>query len=185
MVNAALPPFPRGRSAPTVDPHLTARSIALRRATSDDLPLLARLYAGLRNSEMPLVPWSAAEKQAFFDSQFRLQHRHFVRHFRRADFWIVCDADSTPLGRFYLDRSAREWRLIDILLATDARGRGIGTALVRWAQAHAVDARASGIALHVAINNPRAHALYARMGFVEGESQDGLHIPMLWRPGEL
>ena len=178
------PPFPRTRSIPPDDARLAAHAIMLRPATSEDLPLLARLYASFRNAEMLFVPWSPSEKQAFLDDQFRLQHSHLVRHFRRADFWIVCDPDSGPLGRFYLDRSAREWRLVDILLATDARGRGIGTTLVRWAQAHAADARASGIALHVAINNPRAHALYARMGFIEGESRDGLHIPMLWRPRE-
>jgi ribosomal protein S18 acetylase RimI-like enzyme len=184
MVTMALLPFPRARSVPPAAARLAAHAITLRPATNDDLPLLAHLYAGFRNTEMLLVPWSASEKQAFFDDQFRLQHSHLVRHFRRADFWIVCDADSAPLGRFYLDRSAREWRLVDILLAPAARCRGIGTALVRWAQAYAADTGASGIALHVAINNPRAYALYTRMGFVEGASQDGLHVPMRWCTGE-
>ena len=184
MVTLTLPPFPHARSVPAAAARLAAHAITLRPATNDDLPLLARLYAGFRNAEMLLMPWSASEKQAFFDDQFRLQHSHLVRHFRRADFWIVCDAGAEPLGRFYLDRSAREWRLVDILLAPGARGRGIGSTLIQWAQTEAADTRASGIALHVAINNPRAHALYTRMGFVEGISRDGLHIPMQWRIGE-
>lgn len=186
MERNALPPFPRPRSGPPGEARLAADAITLRPATRDDLPLLARLYAGFRNAEMLLSPWSAAEKQAFLDDQFRLQHRHFVRRFPRADFWIVSHGgtDATPAGRFYLDRSAVEWRLVDILLAPEARSRGLGTTLIRWAQTHAARAGAAGIALHVAINNPRAHALYTRMGFVEGATIDGLHVPMVWRAGD-
>ena len=186
MERIPLPPFPRRRSAPPSDPELSAAALALRPATSGDLPLLARLYAGFRNAELLLSPWSATERQAFFDDQFRLQHRHFVRRFPRADFWIVCrdGIDGAPAGRLYLDRSVAEWRLVDILLAPEARNRGIGTALIRWAQAHAVRTGAAGIALHVALNNPRAHALYTRMGFVERDSVDGSHIPMVWRAAE-
>ena len=180
MERVALPPFPRPRTDPPGAPGLAAHAIALRGATHGDLPMLARLYAGFRSAELLLAPWSIEEKQAFCDDQFRLQHTHLVRRFRRADFWIVCDAGAEPIGRFYLDRSAREWRLVDILLTPGARNRGIGSTLIRWAQAEAADAGASGIALHVAINNPRAHALYTRMGFIEGVNRDGLHIPMLW-----
>lgn len=184
MERVALPPFPRTRKDSPDSARLAEHAITLRPATQGDLPLLVRLYAGFRTAELLLAPWSAEQKQAFCDDQFRLQHSHFVRHFRHADFWIVCDADSTPIGRFYLDRSAREWRLIDILLTPGARGRGIGSALIHWAQTAAANTGASGIALHVAINNPSAHALYTRMGFIEGASQDGLHIPMLWCVGE-
>lgn len=183
VAEATWLPFPSARPAPPGDARLAARAITLRSATNSDLPLLARLYAGLRNAELLLVPWSTAEKQAFLDEQFRLQHNHFVRHFRRADFWIVCDTGAAPAGRFYLDRSPQEWRLIDIMLAPGTRGQGIGTTLIRWAQAQATGAGASSIALHVAVNNPRARTLYARMGFVERPSEDGLHIPMLWRTG--
>ncbi len=184
MERIALHPFPQPRTDSPRTIRLPEHAIVLRPATRDDLPLAARLYAAFRSPELLLAPWSAEDKQAFLDDQFRLQHSHFVRQFHRADFWIVCDADMAPVGRFYLDRSIREWRLVDILLAPAARGRGIGSALIRWAQALAANAGADGIALHVAINNPRAQALYMRLGFVAHESADGLHIPMRWRIGK-
>jgi GNAT superfamily N-acetyltransferase len=180
MERVVLPPFPRPRTDLPDTTRLAEHAIVLRPAMRDDLPLAARLYTAFRSPELLLAPWSAEAKQAFLDDQFRLQHSHFVRHFHRADFWIVCDADMAPVGRFYLDRSTPQWRLVDILLAPDARGRGIGSALIRWAQALAADAGASGIALHVAISNPRAHALYTRLGFVARESVDGMHVPMQW-----
>lgn len=184
MERVVLPPFPQPRTDSPSSTRLAEHAIALRPATRDDLPLVARLYTGFRSPELLLAPWSAEDKQAFLDDQFRLQHSHFVRYFQHADFWIVCGTDTAPLGRFYLDRSAREWRLVDILLAPAARGRGIGSALIRWAQAHAADAGAAGMALHVAINNPRAQALYARLGFTVCASEDGMHIPMRWRIDE-
>jgi len=185
MERIVMPPFPRSRMGPSGNIQLAEHAIALRPATQGDLPLLARLYAGSRSAELLLAPWSEEQKQAFLDDQFQLQHSHFVRRFPRGDFWIVCDASATPIGRFYLDRSAREWRVVDILLAPGTRGRGIGTILIRWAQTHAADVGADGIALHVAINNPRAQALYTRLGFAAWASEDGLHIPMRWRIGEV
>lgn len=142
--------------------------------------MLAGLYAQLRMPELLFQPWSQAERQAFVDDQFRLQHRHFIRHSARADFWILL-RDDAPIGRLYLDRSGVEWRIVDILLATAWRGQGIGTQLVTWVQQRAAAAGARGVMLTVAENNRRAHALYTRLGFAHAEAGDGLHQPMRWR----
>lgn len=129
--------------------------------------------------ELLFATWSQAERHTFVDDQFRLQHRHFVRHYARANFWIV-RRDDTPIGRLYLDRSGPEWRIIDILLATAWRGQGIGGQLVAWVQQCAVRAGARGVALTVAFDNRRAQALYARLGFRDAEVGDGFHQPMHW-----
>jgi GNAT superfamily N-acetyltransferase len=152
--------------------------IRLRPATRDDLPLLKRLYRATRMPEMLLAPMTLAEKQGFADDQFRLQHSHFVRHFARADFWMILREDM-PVGRLYLDRSGTEWRLVDILLDQDVRGQGLGSALIRWIQQRAAEAGAA-VMLRVAVDNPRAHALYRRLGFADLESADGLILPMRW-----
>mgnify|MGYP005987396403 CR=1 FL=1 len=176
-----LPSFPRPRRAPIDASGLQRCGISLRAAAREDLPLLAGLYAQLRMPELLFQPWSQAEKQGFVDDQFRLQHRHFVRRYARADFWLLLRND-TPIGRLYLDRSAAEWRIVDILLATNWRAQGIGTQLIAWVQQCATAAGARGVALTVAVDNRRAHALYTRLGFDAADGGDGIHQPMRWRP---
>ncbi|WP_294254993.1 GNAT family N-acetyltransferase [uncultured Sphingomonas sp.] len=175
-----FPPFPPSRR-PAVDTGaLQAFGITLRAASLGDLPELAGLYAQLRLPELLFHPWSQAEKHAFVDEQFRLQHHHFVRHYRRADFWILL-RDDVPIGRLYLDRSTSEWRIIDILLATVWRARGLGSKVIAWVQQGAAAAGARSVALSVAVDNRRAHLLYTRLGFTDVDAGDGLHQPMRWR----
>ena len=174
-----LPPFPLGTAAPR-SALLTAAGVGLRAARASDIDFLRRLHAAWRMPELLFLPWTLAEKQAFADGQFQLQHRHVVQHFPHADFWIVADRDARPIGRLYLDRAPAEWRLVDILLEHGAQGQGLGTRLIEWIQHEAED---TPIRLHVAVNNPRAHALYLRLGFADVPDADGMHRPMLWRPG--
>ena len=174
-----LRPFPRSRR-PAIDTSaLQAFGITLRAASVEDLLDLVGLYAQLRMPELLFHPWSQAEKRAFAEEQFRLQHHHFLRHCPRADFWLVL-RDYAPIGRLYLDRSTSEWRIVDILLATAWRAQGLGSRLIVWIQQSAAAAGASGVALTVAVDNRRAHALYARLGFNDVGAGDGLHQPMRW-----
>ena len=134
---------------------------------------------------MALVAWPQAHKDALLQDQFRLQHHHLVTHFSGADFWIVeradCSGAISPLGRFYLDRSTALWRVVEIGFLPEARGRGLGSALLKWAQRSALDAGAAGIDLHVVVNAP-AQSLYRKLGFRIEEESDGLHQRMVWRP---
>jgi len=116
--------------------------------------------------------------------QFRLQHHHFGTHFSGADFWIVDrsqfpDADA-PVGRFYLDRSTPAWHVIDIGLLPEARGQGLGSALLKWAQAAAVDAGNAAIDLQVAVTNGGAEKLYRNLGFKADGNAEGFHRRMVW-----
>ena len=173
----ALPPFPA--PAATAPPALVANGIGLRPAAAADLPFLAELYADFRMPELSLFPWSPAQRQAFAADQFRLQHVHLVHHFPSADFWIV-EIDQRATGRLYLDRQDPVWRLIDILLRADARGRGLGAALLGGLQAAARERGASGIDLHVAVTNTRAAAFYARHGFVDTAEDAAMQRRMIW-----
>ena len=153
----------------------------LTAATHADLPQLAALYASFRMPELLFAPWSAAEKQRFVEEQFALQHQHFVRHFAKADFWKIRAVDGGPLvGRLYLDRSRAEWHLIDFGLLPAVRGKGLGSALIAWLQGVAREAGARSLMLQVALNNPRATALYARTGFVNSGVAQATHQPMRW-----
>lgn len=179
--------FPRRETArPAVSDCLVASGLSLRHAADTDRPFLQALFASFRAEEMALIPWPQPQKEAFLAEQFRLQHHHFVTHYRGADFWIVERShraeEGSPLGRFYLNRTAPLWRVVDIGFLPEARGQGFGSALLKWAQVCAIEAGAAGIDLHVLLTNPRAQMLYRSLGFqVEGEPE-GYHQRMAWRP---
>jgi ribosomal protein S18 acetylase RimI-like enzyme len=180
------PPFPKAASPPPLSENLRRRGVALRGAAPTDLPFLRDLYADIRAGELALAPWSAEQKRAFTDDQFRLQHIHFTRYHARADFWIVeqglTPALPRPIGRLYLDRSVEPWCIVEIGFLAEARGQGHGSAMIAWLQEEAMKARAPGIVLSVAAGNPRAEALYRRLGFIaEGESGP-THQTMRWSP---
>jgi RimJ/RimL family protein N-acetyltransferase len=171
-----------------LSPRLRTLRISLRPMTDADQPLLAALYGSFRAYEMARMTWTDLQKQAFVAEQFRLQHQHFTTHFPDCDFWIVERAPpgrlggaADPIGRLYADRSRAVWRVVDLGLFPTARGCGVGGALLAWLQAGVRAAGAQGCDLHVMIANPRAQALYARLGFeVAGETGGYRH--MIWRP---
>lgn len=180
-----LPPFPAAAVPLMVSDRMRAKGVSLRWATAEDLPFLRELYAGFRASELLLAPWPAAHKRAFTDDQFRLQHLHFTQHYPGADFWVVVQALALgmprPIGRLYLERGTRLWRIVDIGFLADAQGQGLGSAMLTWVQACAAAAEAAAVELHVAVNNPRAHALYRRLGFEDVGPPGETHQPMAWR----
>lgn len=81
---------------------------------------------------------------------------------------------------------ALEGRSLDHLyVAAPARGQGIGSALVRWAQS-----QQPGLRLWTFQANHQARAFYRRHGFVEGVETDGDNaeglpdVQLTWRQGE-
>jgi len=177
--------FPaRLASSPPFSRDLAALGLSLRDAADADWPFLQALFASLRAEEMALLAWPQADLDALLADQFRLQHHHLVTHFAGADFWIVERGDrkgmTTPVGRFYLDRSTPLWRVVDIGFLPEARGQGAGSELLGWAQATAIAAGAVGIDLHVAASNNRARALYRRLGFRPADDGDGHHLRLAW-----
>jgi ribosomal protein S18 acetylase RimI-like enzyme len=160
---------------------LQQQGFAWREAEQPDLAFLRTLYETLRADELASIEWPEATRRAFLDSQFAFQHHHFTTHFERAEF-LVLERHGDPVGRLYLQREPPRWLIVDIGLLPAWQGRGIGTTLLRQLQQDAQDAqdaRTQGLSLHVRLDNPRAQALYARLGFRD-ESVEGMHRLMHW-----
>lgn len=155
------------------DPTITLRPIA-----PTDEPFLARLYASTRADEMAMVPWDAAQKQAFLAMQFEAQHTFYQREFRDASFDLVL-LHNEPIGRLYLHRRADEVRIIDIALLPTYRNRGIGGAFMRAILAEAARAGLP-VRIHVERTNP-ALRLYWRLGF-RHVADNGIYFLMEWVP---
>lgn len=159
---------------------LRRQEVLLRPETADDLSFLRRLYGDHRAEELARANWPIEARERFLDSQFDHQRAHFTTQFPDCDYMIVLRgrsaASARPVGRIYLDRAATVWHLVDISLDPAIRGKGIGAALIAW-----IKASAPAIELHVARDNPRAEALYRRLGFVEHMSTSATHKRMGWR----
>lgn len=173
-----LPDFPARHG----DLPVCARSVAFRRTTRDDLPFLRELYHSLRIGEFASLGWPAEQLRALLDQQFDLQHRGYLAMFPQADFLLIL-RENAPAGRLYLDASQARWRIIDIALAAERRGAGLGFAVMQAVKRHAQTAAATAVVLHVACENHGAQQFYRRLGFREVSRQDQTCARMEWIPG--
>jgi ribosomal protein S18 acetylase RimI-like enzyme len=87
----------------------------------------------------------------------------------------VIEVDERPAGRLYVHRGPSDIRIMDIAVAPEFRGRGIGTRLLRDLMD---EAEASGrkLSIHVEMNNP-ARSLYERLGFAPAGTH-GVYVLM-------
>jgi GNAT superfamily N-acetyltransferase len=171
---------PHGAAAVATPALLRERGISLRHAEAGDIPFLRRLYACVREEELAAMPWPRAAKQAFLDSQFSLQHLHYVNHYRDAEFLLV-EQGGKPIGRYYLLRDTTNFLIVDISLERRSRGQGIATALLRQTQGEAGEWGAE-VQLHVQYGNEGARRLYERLGFRHA-ADEGTHQRLRWAPG--
>jgi ribosomal protein S18 acetylase RimI-like enzyme len=166
-------------NSPVCWPRAAQAGLTFRRITDADLPFLARVYASTRAEEMAVTPMTAAQKAAFLDAQFQLQHAHYQKYYPEAD-WLVTMRDGEDVGRLYLERWPSQHRIIDIAFLPEYRGRGSGEALLRDLMDEAA-AAAKDVSIHVEKHNP-AMRLYRRLGFV-AEEDKGVYDLMRWRAG--
>lgn len=90
-------------------------------------------------------------------------------------------AAGETVGRLCLDRTGATWRIVDVALLPEAQGRGHGGAAVRLVLTEAA-AAGGAVDLMVARDNPRAEALYRRLGFVDAIDASATHRRLVWTP---
>ena len=161
-------------------------ALVVRLAAPTDEAFLFELYASTRAEELAAWGWDAAQQTAFLQLQFRGQQHHYAAY-PDTKHYIIERTEQTSgephtraIGRLLTSRPDQtdEIRLVDVALLPEARGAGIGTALVQWVQAQAQYDR-KAVRLHVAPDNP-ARRLYERLGFQLIEDR-GSHLFMEWR----
>ena len=155
-------------------------AVSLRQIGERDRDFLYAVYEGTRAEEMAMVDWSAAETAAFLRMQFEAQHKHYMEHYASSAFDLLLDPETdAPIGRLYLDRREKEFRIVDIALLPDWRRLGIGGALLRSILDEAGRA-GKAVSIHVESNNP-AMGLYERLGFRHIDTNGVYHL-MEWTP---
>lgn len=153
-------------------------AIGLRPAEAADQEFLLAVYAGTRADELSAVSWTTEQKLAFLWQQSHAQGVSYRQSYPDDDFAVITE-DGHPVGRVFVGHLSGEIRIADIAVLPEARGRGIGTAVISGLM-H--DARERGVPLTLYVEewNP-ARRLYARLGFRE-TGGSGLHLSMAWDP---
>src|SRR4051794_6062798 len=163
---------------PVCWPRAAQAGLSFRRVTDADLPFLARVYASTRAEELAVTPLTDAQKAAFLDAQFHLQHAHYQKHYPDAD-WLLTMHAGEDIGRLYIERWPSQHRIIDIAFLPEHRGKGFGDALLRDLMDEAA-AAGKAVSIHVEKLNP-AMRLYRRLGFATEEDK-GVYDLMRWTP---
>lgn len=152
--------------------------VTFRVIEDSDRDLLLALYAGTREWEFQQTLWAEAEKQDFLKRQFEAQCLSYQMSFPGAVHRIIV-LDGTDIGRLIVDRQDDCLRIIDLTIASEWQGRGIGTDILRSLINEAHGGKVP-VRLSVERNSP-AIALYLRHGFkATGETPS--HFAMEWRP---
>ena len=154
-------------------------TIELRPVVETDDAFLASVYAGTREDEMALVPWTEAEKSQFLEFQHRAQTHSYTSRFPDSEHHIVL-VDGEPAGRIWVDEWEDEIRLLDIAILPDFRRRGVGMILLERLQQRARSAH-KALRHSVHTDNEEAIRLYQRAGFTIVEDYDfATHHLMEW-----
>ncbi|MGZ8288547.1 MAG: GNAT family N-acetyltransferase [Telluria sp.] len=145
-------------------------------AADDDF--LARLYASTRPDLYGNGGADPAFAAALVAMQERLQAAGYLRQFPAAQY-LLLSQQGRPAGRIVVDIGKTALRLVDIALLPEARGHGLGSAVIRALQDFAA---ANGLAVTLAVHhsNPDAARLYRALGF-SVTSSDAAAEQMRWR----
>lgn len=83
---------------------------------------------------------------------------------------VVVGEDDSPLayGQYTIWPTCAE--ISDLIVAEPLRGQGVGTALIQMLIKRATAQRATAFEIGVAMDNPRAAALYRRLGFEDSHT---------------
>jgi ribosomal protein S18 acetylase RimI-like enzyme len=156
--------------------------VTLRAAVEADRSFLERLFRSARWDELAPTGWPDQAKIDFLASQFDLQQSHYHLAFAGADYDVI-EHDGVAIGRLSVDRTGPDLHLVEISLAPDWRGRGVGGALIARLQDEVRRGSTIRIVLNVERTNQGAQRLYRRLGFVESPPTSpypGLSIEMVW-----
>lgn len=147
-------------------------SIRLRPATQADSASCYLLHrAAMRAYVEAIWGWDEHDQQAFHDRGFD------------PDRTRIITVDGHDAGVFIVDYRPDQIYLGRIEIHPDYQGRGIGTHLIGQLLREAAD-HGQPVELDVLTVNPRAHALYQRLGFheVNRHGPDNIKIRMRAEP---
>ncbi|MNS83975.1 Acetyltransferase (GNAT) family protein [compost metagenome] len=143
-------------------------SLALQPATEEDLPFLLALRKATMQEHMERAGAPATDEHHLARIQYHFDDAQIV--------WV----DGRPAGLFKHYRDTDGWHILQIQIAPDFQGMGLGRRLIEPVLDRA-DAEGAPVTLSVLKGNP-AQRLYAALGFTPVKETD-LEFEMRYEPG--
>jgi len=150
-------------STPAIPDRLGPFLLERAREDPDHRTLLFDAYVSSRDGDADLALRHPDSRRALLEHEFESRQRGYPVDFPGVGFFLL-SLEGAPAGRAYLQSSADMVFIVDLVLLAPWRGRGRGSAFLHDLIAHA-HTTGRPVRLHVAKNNPRAAALYKRLGF--------------------
>lgn len=136
--------------------------VDVRFATPADETFLIDLFISSR----PWLSWVVGEKdfiRSLYEQQYAFnrigQEAVYPEHL---DF--VIETTGVAVGRLIVDLGYGDWRIAELQVAVPARGRGIGSSVIRGLQAAAAKCRLP-LTLSTPIMGSNGYGIYSRLGF--------------------
>jgi ribosomal protein S18 acetylase RimI-like enzyme len=133
-------------------------NVTLRPEAPHDQSFLRQLITETIAAELGASNWPEPVRGPLIELQYRGR-----RHFPGAESRVI-EADGMDAGWMVVTTMPHEVRLVEIMVAPQFRGKGIGAAAIR----RLLDAAAGygkPVRLHVNVTNVAAIRLYERLGF--------------------
>lgn len=146
--------------------------IAVRPFTASDQAFCRALFHDNRGTEFARLNLDSATLTVLLDQQFHAQQLAYRQAFPDADH-VIIEYGGRAVGRLMTAcRDTQTLHVIDIVLSSAMRGRGIGTDVIQ-ALEHAAHAKGmTRLTLSVLRSNDGARRLYQRLGFSDVEDSD-------------
>ena len=138
-------------------------SLSLRPVLPNDEQFLYNLAYQTLYEQLCAWAWTPAMREKLLGLQIRAKQSAYAAMHPRADDAIIL-VDDEPVGRMIIDRAGEHYQLVDISILAKHRGSGIGTRLI-LALCTEAELMRKNVRLSVSLTNPRAAALYKRLGF--------------------
>jgi ribosomal protein S18 acetylase RimI-like enzyme len=138
----------------------------------DDESFIRKLMIETLAGQLDACSWHDEIRESLLDAQYRIRRAGFRASAGNQPGTIVL-IDGEPVAWYIAADFDDEIRLVNLVVANQHRGKGLGSAILRQLLIHS-DHSGKTLRLSVAINNPRAAELYARFGF-RRTGDDGVH----------
>jgi len=152
------------------------KQLGLREISKDDQPFLDALFLSAR-PHLQLINLPEPLLTALISQQCMLQQNHYQSEWPNAEKRIITQA-RTDIGKIFVAANNTSLHIIDLILLSAYRNKGIGRSLLNSLQQVAKQENLS-LKLSVDKQNGLAKKLYLSMGF-QVTSQTETHDSMIW-----
>lgn len=139
------------------------RQINRRRETPEDEAFLRELIVGTVAAELGAENWPEPMRGHLLRLQFDARRQSHRANYPEAASEVI-EADGRDAGWIVVMTMPDEVRLVEIMMAAEFRGQGIGSAVIGEVVA-AANSADKPVRLHVNVTNKGAIRLYERLGF--------------------